>query len=397
MGLALRQQGQADEAQGLCRAVLAQFPDSVPALVLLAELLTDGGDFAAAEDSLRHAIAVDPASAEAQAGIAYLRRMTPADAPWAQAALALAGHATPRQEVYLRFALGKYHDDVGDPAQAFANFARAHALAQAQGGPHDRRLVTARVDELILAQDAGWLRQTRSDSNPAPLAVLILGMPRSGTSLAEQILASHPDVFGAGELPYWGAVAAAASDATLAQLGNGYLRQLAAAAGASGRTAARVIDKMPANFWHAGLVHAALPNARIIHMQRDPIDTCLSIFFQNFRNAYPFAHDLADLAHYYREYRRLMQHWRAALPRGVMLDVPYEGLIDDTEGWSRSMLQFIGLPWDARCLEFSQVRRQVLTSSKWQVRQKISRASIGRWRPYERFIGPLLELSAAAP
>ncbi len=153
--------------------------------------------------------------------------------------------------------------------------------------------------------------------------------------------------------------------------------------------ALRVVDKLPANFQCLGLIHEALPNARIIHMQRHPIDTCLSIYFQDFHAVNSYASDLGDLAHYYGEYRRLMTHWRSTLP-GVMLDVPYEGLIEHPEAWSRKMVEFVGLPWDPACLDFNRSDRVILTFSKWQARQKnqqfiplpagaITRSSLDRW------------------
>jgi hypothetical protein len=168
-----------------------------------------------------------------------------------------------------------------------------------------------------------------------------------------------------------------------------YLRRLTRTSGG----AQRVIDKMPANFMYAGLIHAALPRARIIHMRRHPIDTCLSIYFQQFFNMGPYANDLNDLAHYYGEYVRVTDHWRAVLPAAALLEVPYEALIQDQEGWTRRMLDFIGLAWDPRCLDFHQTERVVITASKWQVRQKVYATSAGRWRNYEKFLGPLQRLT----
>ncbi len=154
---------------------------------------------------------------------------------------------------------------------------------------------------------------------------------------------------------------------------------------------------MPANFLYAGLIHAALPRARIIHMQRHPLDTCLSVYFQNFFNVSPYANDLESLAHYYGEYLRIMAHWRGLLPAATLLEVPYEALVADTEDWTRRMLDFIGLPFDARCLEFHQTERVIITASKWQVRQKINTASAGRWRQlYEKYVAPLQHLAHLA-
>jgi hypothetical protein len=157
--------------------------------------------------------------------------------------------------------------------------------------------------------------------------------------------------------------------------------------------ARRVIDKMPANFASLGLIHEVLPCARIIHLRRNPIDTCLSIYFQHFRTGHAYANDLGDIAHYYAEYVRLMEHWRITLPAGALLDVPYEGLVDDPEGWSRRMLEFIDLPWDAACLDFQRTTRRVMTASKWQVRQAITRSSVERWRHYAEFVTPLQHLT----
>jgi hypothetical protein len=156
--------------------------------------------------------------------------------------------------------------------------------------------------------------------------------------------------------------------------------------------AVRVVDKMPANFLFLGLIHAALPNARIIHMRRNPIDTCLSAYFQNFDLAHSYANDFEDLAHYYNEYLRLMKHWNSLLPKHAMMEVPYEGLVANQEAWSRKMVEFVGLPWDSRCIGFNQTNRAVVTRSRWQVRQIIDKSSVERWRNYEPFIGPLLRL-----
>ena len=156
----------------------------------------------------------------------------------------------------------------------------------------------------------------------------------------------------------------------------------------------RVIDKFPVNFFFMGLIHAALPEARFIHMQRDPRDTCLSIYFQHFEAANAYANDLHDLAQYHGEYRRLMRHWRSVLPSERLLEVPYEGLVQDCESWSRRIVEFVGLPWDARCLDFSATPRAVVTASRWQVRQGILKSSVGRWRGYAAHLGPLAELKS---
>jgi tetratricopeptide (TPR) repeat protein len=397
LGLVLRQLGRTAEAEASCRAVLETNPGAAAAVVLLAELCADRGQFAEAEELFRHATAIDPKSPEAWAGIAQLRKMTVGDAAWAAQAQRLAEQPLPpRDEIHLRFAIGKYLDDVREFEDAFANFRRAHELKKRYGERYDRQRMTRGVDRVIHSYDRDRARRPRADANLSARPVFVVGMPRSGTSLAEQILASHPAVFGAGELPFW----SSASNESFARSGEpdrdihpelaaDYLRLVEKLS--SGES--RVVDKMPANFLSLGLIHEALPNARIIHMRRNPIDTCLSIYFQHFRSAHSYADELDDLAHYYLEYSRLMKHWREALPEDVLLEVPYESLVDDPEGWSRKMLQFVGLPWEPRCLDFHRAQRSVMTASKWQVRQKINRSSVERWRNYEKFIGPLLRLS----
>jgi hypothetical protein len=167
-----------------------------------------------------------------------------------------------------------------------------------------------------------------------------------------------------------------------------YLRILESASA----NASRVIDKAPVNSDFLGLIYSVFPNAHVIYMQRDPIDTCLSCYFQQFLTGINFTFDLSDLVHYYGEHQRIMAHWRAVLPPAFILDVPYEALVADQETWSRKMLNFIGLEWDARVLEFHTNKRQVTSASAWQVRQKIYRSSVARWHNYEKFIGPLKTL-----
>jgi len=398
LGIALRLQGRTAQAEASCRRALELNPALAPAITVLADAQADKGQFAAAEDLYRRAIAIEPDLAEAWAGIAYLRKMTGDDAPWlAEAQRIVAKNPAPRKEVLLRYAIGKYFDDVKDFDQAFLHYQRANELTKLHRIKHDRQQLTQFIDELIQSYGREWVDQARIHGAASARPVFIVGVPRSGTSLAEQILASHPAVFGAGELTIWN-IASATYQSTaprgeviasiLSKLSTDYLRLLEEFSA----DALRVVDKMPTNFMFLGLIHAALPNARIIHMRRNPIDTCLSIYFQDLSAILSCANDLGDLAHYYAEYVRVMQHWHSILPAGAILDVPYEGLVDDQEAWSRKMLEFVGLPWDPKCLDFHQSSRSVVTASKWQVRQKISQSSVERWRNYAKHVGPLLTL-----
>ena len=398
LGVALRNQGRTEEAEASCRRALEIDPDLSGAIAFMAELQADKGQFAEAEKLLRRVIAIKPESAEAWAGIAGLRKMGKDDADWLAAVQKIVGQVLPpRSEARLQFAIGKYHDDLGEFEQAFAHYQRANELGKLYGTGYDRQQQALAVDVVKRIYQRDWIAREQINGNPSARPVFIVGMPRSGTSLAEQILASHPAVFGAGELGFWKNAAALQApsiltgkidDGALRKLANDYLQLLQRYS----TDAARVVDKMPDNFLHLGLIRAAFPNARIVHMQRNPIDTCLSIYFQHFNTSHAYANDLDDLAHYYAEYSRVMQHWEANLPTESILHVPYEGLVADQEGWSRKMLDFIGLPWDARCIDFHQCERTVSTASNWQVRQRISKTSVLRWRNYEKFVGPLQKL-----
>lgn len=398
LAVVLHLQGRNTDAEDSCGRALEIDPRLVSAIVFLARLRAAKGLFTQAEQLLREAISIAPKSPEAWAAIPSLRKMGADDADWLSEARQIADqHLPPRKEMHLRYAIGKYCDDVRDFAAAFSSFRRANELAGHLRPRHDRDELARFVAEIIRTCDESWLRRQHPNANPSQRPVFVVGMPRSGTTLCEQIMASHPAVFGAGELTYWGTALARllGLPAELAErridaaVSHDYLRRL----GNLSSGATRVIDKMPGNFLAVGLIHAALPNARIIHLQRDPIDTCLSIYFQDFEAAYSYANDLGDLAHYYAEYVRLMHHWRSALPEGVILDVSYEGLVEEQEKWSRAMFDFIGLPWDPRSLDFHLANRVVNTVSNWQVRQKINRASMERWRNYQEFLEPLRGLT----
>jgi hypothetical protein len=243
-----------------------------------------------------------------------------------------------------------------------------------------------------------WLHGLREHGagEPSNLPIFIVGMPRSGTTLIEQILASHPQVIGAGELnalrnaaerlgPLPEAFAGLTPQAAT-QVGRDYLAHVTPLA----RGRAHVVDKMPGNFLHAGLIAAALPGARIIHSRRDAVDTCLSCYSKLFSGEQPFAYDFGELGRFHRGYEALMAHWRTLLPPECFIEIDYEEVVDDLEGQARRLIAFLGLPWDEACLNFHQSRRVVRTASMNQVRQPIYRGSKGRWRQYAGHLQPLL-------
>jgi tetratricopeptide (TPR) repeat protein len=401
LGIVLRLLHRYEEAADSATRAHELNPASAAPLIALAKLKADGGDFTEAEGLLRRALAVDPDSAEACSAIPGLRQMNPDDAEWFAGAQRIAARELPaRQRAHLHYAMGKYCDDVGDFSRAFSHYQRANDLKKSHSPGYDRGQFHGFVTRLLRSASGEWVNWRRDPVEVSTQPIFIVGMPRSGTSLSEQILASHPMIRGAGELAYWGqALAGWAAqaeagheDEQLHALGAQYLQRIGSEVGGT----AHIVDKMPANFLGLGLIHAALPNARIIHMRRDPVDTCLSVYFQDFEASYNYANDLEDLAHYYEEYSRLMQHWREVLPAQALLEVPYEELVSDTESWSRRMLEFVGVGWDPQCLEFHRTRRAVITASKWQVRQKVNARSVGRWRNYEPHLGPLRRLQRNA-
>jgi tetratricopeptide (TPR) repeat protein len=398
LGFALGVRREIKEAKGCFERALRLQPRNASALCGAGWVAGIEGRFDEAEKSYRSALEVDPHKVAAWAWLAHLRRMTPADKDWLEGVeRTLASGVPPVEESRLRFAMGKYFDDTGEYPRAFEQFKRGNELFKKAVDPYDREARAKFVDDMTRVYSAQRLAQPPQGACESVRPIFVTGMPRSGTSLVEQIIASHPDAVGAGELDYWSeaahrhgqAVRSDVPDALMAKrLADEYLRRLAGYS----TDAKRVVDKSTFNSSHLGLIHAALPKAHIIYVRRDPIDVCLSCYFQDFANAMSWTMDLADLAHYYREHHRLMEHWRSVLPEGTLLDVSYAELVADPETWSRKIIEFIGLPWDPRCLEFHQTKRAVVTASHWQVRQKVYSSSVGRWKNYQKFIKPLLEL-----
>ena len=395
LGLTLLFLGRMRDAAACFAKVLKSAPRHVFALFGMGRIATLEGRFEEAETTFKRIIEIDPKMTNAWAAVPLTRKMTDSDSEWLKGAEGIAVSAIhPMEEANLRFSMGKYCDDVNDFAQAFRHFKRANELLKSGAEDYDRKGRSQFIDDLIRVYSREAISNIGVAGSSSPKPVFVVGMPRSGTSLAEQIIASHPAAHGAGELDFWvaqiakGAGQAIIGEASRPKVAADYLRLLEGFS----ETASRIVDKAPVNSDFLGVIYSVFPNARVIYMQRDPIDTCLSCYFQQFLMGMNFTMDLSDLVHYYREHQRIMAHWRTVLPPGFILDVAYEVLVDDPETWSRKMLDFIGLDWDARVLEFHTNKRQVTTASAWQVRQKIYRSSVARWQNYEKFIGPLKAL-----
>lgn len=394
----LRLLGRPADAESVCLKALELRPGLATAHAFAADLAVDQGDFVRAEASYRRALALNADLPEAWLG---LRRFQRDDAQaWADTARRLLSRRQPlRLAIDLHYALGEQADSEGQYDLAFGHYREANELSKTYGLRYDREAASRQVDRILQTYDEAWFAATHAGANDSQRPVFIIGMPRSGTTLAEQILASHPDVYGAGESPFWLSAEAALDGAVKNQTLTAELRAKVVAdylelVGQRAGDAQRVVDKMPGNIFMTGWIHALLPSARFIHMQRDPIDTCWSVYAHNFANGHPYAADLDDLVHQYREYSRLMAHWRRVLPAGRLLELPYESLVADQEAQSRRLVEFVGLPWDPACLAFHETVRTVMTHSKWQVRQPITAASVGRWRHYAAHIQPLLALQA---
>lgn len=404
LGNILRDLQRYDEAEEQFRRVLALQPEHPHALVGLASLLEFKGEAEKGYELLRPAIEAAPDDihvALAFAGVA--RRADRSTEAIAMLERCLPGCANdPKLCAEAHLALGKLYDKARDYQQAFTHYDAAKKLDKERLRVHfdaeNNRMQFALLTTEFCAETLACRPRA---TNRSRLPVFIVGMPRSGTSLVEQILASHPRVHGAGELEDISLIykdlprlletdlpfprcMALLKRKTLDQIAQRYLNRLARLGG----SAMRVTDKMPHNFLLLGLIDQLFPGARVIHVHRDPMDTCLSIYFQRFNEKHPYAFALEDLGRYYRQYEGLMAHWRAVL-RLPLLDVRYEELVSDPEAVVRRLLAFCELEWDDRCLRFHESKRLVSTPSYDQVRQPLYRSSVERWRRYEPWLGEL--------
>jgi tetratricopeptide (TPR) repeat protein len=393
---ALLAENRDSEAERALREVLALDGDNAAALELLGNTLAEAGRFDEARDMFQRAIDRSPLVAGAYYDIVRGSRIGPGDrALIARMRAALAHPALePAQRSRLHLALGKAADDVGDHAEAMRHFDEAEALRNSVVR-FDLAAFEARVDRMIAHFTAEFVAGAACGSDDAT-PILIVGLPRSGTTLVEQILSAHPEVGGGGELAFWNergrdwqqSGAAGADAGFLAAAAADYVRKLRGIAPG----AARVTDKMPQNFLWAGLVHLALPRATIIHCRRSPIDTALSIHRTHFNARMSFPTGGVALVGYVRSYQRLCAHWRLVLPEERFVEVDYEALTAEPDMVVRRIVAACGLAWNDACLRPELNTSAVKTPSKWQARQPIYRTSVGSWRAYEPWLGALRAL-----
>lgn len=453
LGLTLANMQRFDEALEAHRRALALRPDDARGHETLGETLLVKHDMAEAAASFRRALALSPASASTWNGLGValqalgefeeasdcFRRglaISPDKPFFHKNLVTTSGQEADEMEIQrLRrllhqsdlplldrvdagFALGKLLDDSDRFDDAFASFAQVNELLKQTPATAEESFDADKlhrgVDQMMRGFSTQFFAQVPKCGETSELPVFIVGMPRSGTTLVEQIAASHPAIFGAGELKDIARISLQLASAkrpseygsadeknpavlrrvcdteSIANASREHLQYLRSLAG----TALRVTDKMPGNVFHLALIALLFPAARVIFCRRDARDTCLSCYFQRFANrGLRYTYDLADCGRQWLETDRLMNHWLKVLPLR-MLEIHYEEMVADQEGQSRRLIDFLGLPWDPACLEFHKTKRPVVTASVWQVRQPIYTRSVGRWRHYERHLGPLLDVLA---
>ena len=402
LGVLLREQGRHTEALELFRKAVEVRPDYEAAIAGVAQVLEHLGDFDGAYAAIQPLLkrgTEESSVALAYSSVARHLNQCAESAALLEKIVLLPKPA--RESSSMHFALGKLYDAMKEYDKSFSHTKAAHEVEPAHYDPEINRRKFDEIIEVFSAENfARWPRA----ANKSQLPVFIVGMPRSGTSLVEQILASHPQVHGAGELEHVHGMTATlatmlgnkiAYPQCLTEVKRKHLDEIAqrhlAMLSKLSKTAARVTDKMPHNFIELGLINLLFPEARIIHCKRDPVDTCFSIYGLPFNDSHPYAGNLEHLGSYYLQYLRLMEHWKSVLSVPI-LEVQYEGLVADQEGISRQMIEFCGLHWDERCLNFHKADRVVTTHSYDQVRRPIYKQSVARWKNYERHLGPLIEV-----
>ncbi|AGI69029.1 hypothetical protein OAN307_c35520 [Octadecabacter antarcticus 307] len=406
-GICLGELGAPEKARDAYNRALAADTDFHAALISLGYLAMELGDADEARTMFERALALSSDEFGGHLGLVRLGRVA-ADHP-AMIALEAAAEGLdtmpPKRAVALHYALGKGYEDQKRFSEAWPHYAAGATLKRAEID-YDAAQFEDRVDHIIEVMDAATIERLRSFAISSDRAIFVLGMPRSGTTLTEAILASHPQVHGAGELhdlqrllpmdngdpeARYPHVITRGDGPGLTRIVEAYVESL----GQRAPDSLHVTDKMPANFLYLGLIHALMPNARIVHTMRDPVDTCVSCYTRLFDRAQLHSYDQVEMARYYNAYRRMMDHWRAVLPASAFLDSEYETLVGAFEPRARSFVDWCGLPWDDACLAFHETKRSIRTASVTQVRQPVYTSSVRKWKSYEDHLGPMLKTLGA--
>jgi tetratricopeptide (TPR) repeat protein len=400
MAAALGRIGEYDEALSIYGALTERFPTHAKLWMSYGHILKTIGRQDEGVAAYRRALDVEPALGEVWWSLANLKTVRFDDADLAAMRAALETDSLSDDDrLHLYFALGKAYDDRQEAETAFGHYAQGNAIRHRQLD-YDPGVVSAHVDKIIAAFTPQFLASRAGQGDPSPDPVFILGMPRAGSTLIEQILSSHSQVEGTMELPDlpaialregraqpsgWVDAALAMPAERLAELGREFLDRTQVQR-KSGKP--YYIDKLPNNWIYTGLIQLILPNARIIDARRHPLDCCFSNFRQHFAKGQAFSYSLSDMGHYYADYVRLMAHFDAVMP-GRVHRVIHEQLVDDPETRVRALLDYLGLPFEEACLRFHENKRAVRTASSEQVRRPINRDGFAQWQPYEQWLDPL--------
>lgn len=403
MGQCQADLGNVSQAFEYLKKSLTLDPNFVPALVSRGSLHMENGDLELANLDFARVAELKPESVEYLFASVRIETIKPNDPRIAQLEnlAAQVQKFRPAKAIAVHYALAKCYEDIAAYDEAFAQYALG-AKAKRATITYDAAAYDEKIDAIIDLFDATILSKLRLAANPSVQPIFVLGMPRSGTTLIESLIASHPHVFGAGELNNLQRLFRVDTPDHITQLRaflNGPSSEIAQQiakyiteldAHASGF--AHITDKMPSNFMLLGLISAVLPNAKIIHVSRDAMDTCLSCFTRLFERSQYQSYDLQELGRYYNGYAKLMRHWQSVLPEQSFYTISYESLVNDPEAQARALIDYCGLPWDDACLSFHSAKRRVRTASVTQVRQPMYSTSVAKWKHYEKQLAPLVQI-----
>ena len=396
--------GKVAEGAEFARRAMDLAPESAVPVAYYGWSLQSLGQIEEADVQFRRSIELGPWQGFAYHSLVHNRRVTGEDRPIVDKMSELAQDAglPPKERIQLEYGLGKALEDLGEYEAAMLHYDAANRIDHAQKigvAPFVPEELEATADFLIDTFDLAFLDRHSFQDSTTELPIFVVGMMRSGTTLAEQILSSHPEIGGAGEQLFWPDQAGSGErlfNETRTTLDVDRLRLLADAYTNLLRELApdkpRVVDKMNTNYLLLGLLHIAYPKARIIHMRRHPVDTCLSIWATPVANGIDLCARKENVVCAYQQYLRVMAHWRRVLPADRFLDVQYEELVADRDRVTRQMIDFCGLPWDEACMRPEENTRSVMTPSVWQVRQPVYKTSVARWKKCEPWLGSFAKL-----
>jgi tetratricopeptide (TPR) repeat protein len=400
---ALRELGDSEEAFQTLVGAIERTPLDSELHAILGSCRQSAGEIAEASASFEEALRLDPQQTARYFELVHSRKILPADRGLVEQMLAVAeATGLPQgQKSPLHYAIGKALDDLTEFEPAMEHYKIANQIEKRlkfKGAPFDRLRYAAANDRVMRVFSEESLKKNARHGSLDETPIFVVGMMRSGTTLVDQILSAHPDIGSVGEQSFWidnwretmDAEGQEIKPEALLAVASRYLQLVRRLAPGT----SKIVDKMPNNRNGIGVLSAAFPNAKFIHVKRHPVDTALSIFFTPNRTKVEFAHDRANIVFGYEEYLRVMAHWRMILPPSKMLEIDYESLIDDTEAQTRRLVEFCGVEWSDACLRPQDNARTVVTPSVWQVRQPIYRNSVARWVRYEPWLGEFRQLLA---